>query len=241
MRLKKSLKYIVLLVLTVSLGLLFGFTENRNLSKKISEIHVDFSENEARFLSISMVNKLLIQNQETVKNQPKSKLDLYRLEQKVLTNPYVESTSVYTTINGELFATVKERTPIARVLIDNASYYLDKKGVKIPLSQNYSARVPLIMGISTTDNLDEIYDFMHFIFEDEFLRKEITGVRKMLSGEFQLMVRSGDYRIEFGKLKNIEKKFKKLKAFYSKTLLDKTIFNYKTINLKFHNQVVGVK
>ena len=39
----------------------------------------------------------------------------------------------------------------------------------------------------------------------------------------------------------IDSKIKKLKAFYSKVFLDSTIHKYKTINIKYHNQVVGEK
>jgi cell division protein FtsQ len=56
-----------------------------------------------------------------------------------------------------------------------------------------------------------------------------------------MTVRSGNYRVEFGKLNQIDNKIKKLKAFYSKVFLDSTIHNYKTINVKYRNQVVGVK
>jgi len=56
-----------------------------------------------------------------------------------------------------------------------------------------------------------------------------------------MTVRSGDYRIDFGNLIEIDKKIKKLKAFYGKAFLDSTIQKYKTINIKYHNQVVGVK
>ena len=241
MKFKKSLKYLVLLVLMVSLGFLYGFTSNRNEYKVIVNNQVNFDKNGAHFLSVEMVNKLLIQNQKTLQNQPKSKLDLYRLENRVLSNPYVESASVYVTIDGQLFTTIKERTPIARVLTKKESYYLDKKGFMIPLSQNYSARVPLVTGVSSLDDIEKIQDFMSFIFKDDFLNKEVTGVHKMPSGDFQLTVRSGDYKIDFGSLNQKKQKFKKLKAFYSKALIDKTIFNYKSINLKFHNQVVGIK
>ena len=54
-------------------------------------------------------------------------------------------------------------------------------------------------------------------------------------------MRSGNYKIDFGKLTKMDVKFKKLKAFYNKTFLDKTIESYKTINVKYHNQVVCTK
>jgi len=79
------------------------------------------------------------------------------------------------------------------------------------------------------------------INKDNFLKKEIVAVQKLTTNEYKFSVRSGDYKIEFGKLKDLDIKFKKLKAFYNKTFLDKTIQNYKTINVKYHNQVVCTK
>ena len=53
--------------------------------------------------------------------------------------------------------------------------------------------------------------------------------------------KAGDYKIDFGNLTEMDVKFKKLKAFYNKAFEDKTIQNYKAINLKYHNQVVCTK
>jgi cell division protein FtsQ len=188
-----------------------------------------------------MVNKLLIQNNETVKNQAKSVIDLYELEKSVSKNLYVEKAVVFFTIGGALKSIIKQRTPIARIISRNNSYYIDKQGVKIPLSDNYSARVLLISGIKNEEESKEILPLVLYILEDNFLRKEIVGIEKLEENEFQFSVRSGNYKIDFGKLTNVDIKFKKLKAFYNKTFEDKIIENYKTINVKYHNQVVCTK
>ena len=82
---------------------------------------------------------------------------------------------------------------------------------------------------------------LSFILEDDFLQKEIVSIKKSDVNEYQFSVRSGNYKIDFGKLNNVDVKFKKLKAFYNKTFLDKKINEYKTINVKYHNQVVCTK
>ena len=76
---------------------------------------------------------------------------------------------------------------------------------------------------------------------DDFLKKEIIGIHKTQNNEFILSVRSGRYKIELGSLEKMNVKFQKLKAFYNKAFVDKTINQYKTINLKYHNQVVCAK
>lgn len=241
MQFKKFLKYIAFLLLIGSLGFLYSFSLKRNSNKIVKEIVVEFKAGDNNFLTHAMVNKLLIQNDSTVKNQAKSMLDLYRLEKRVSENPYVENASVFLTIGGTLKSTIKQRTPIARIINKNNSYYVDKQGVKVPLSDNYSARVMLISGVKNDDDIKEVLPLIRFILDDDFLQKEVVGIEKFDDGEYQFSARSGNYKIDFGKLSEIDVKFKKLKAFYNKTFEDKTIQNYKSINLKYHNQVVCTK
>ncbi len=241
MKFKKGLKYLFFLLLIVSIGLLYSFSSERNLQKKVTDINIEFSDENPNFLTISMVDKLLIQNTQTLTNLKKSVIDLYGLENQVNENPYVAESSVFLHINGAIKTIVKQRYPIARIFHEDESYYIDKQGVKMPLSAVYSARVLLISGVEKDGNFKEIVALVTTILEDDFLKKEIVGIHKLDNGEYQFSVRSGNYKIEFGKLMNIDIKFKKLKAFYNKAFLDKTIHEYKTINVKFHNQVVCTK
>jgi cell division protein FtsQ len=188
-----------------------------------------------------MVNKLLIQNNERLQKQAKSVIDLYKLEQKVLGNPYIEKVSLFISIDGTLNSLIKQRQPIARILTGNSSYYIDSQALKVPVSQNYSARVPLITKVDNQSDLRKLMVLLKKISNDDFLNKEIIGIHLQANNEYIMTVRSGNYRVEFGKLDQIDNKIKKLKAFYSKVFLDSTIHNYKTINVKYRNQVVGVK
>mgnify|MGYP000111995535 CR=1 FL=1 len=241
MKFKKFLKYIAFLLLIGSLGFLYSFSTTRNQQKKVGEPVIEFEAGDNNFLTHSMVNKLLIQNDTTVKNQAKSMLDLYGLENMVLKNPYVKNASVFLTIDGTLKSIVKQRTPIARIINNSASYYIDKQGIKVPLSNNYSARVMLISGLKKDEEIKEILPLISYIIEDDFLYKEVVGMQKLEGDEYQFSVRSGNYKINFGNLSKMDTKFIKLKAFYNKTFEDKTIQNYKTINVKYHNQVVCTK
>jgi len=241
MKFKKVLKYLFFILLVVSLSLLYSFASERNLQKKVKDIKIEFLGENTNFLTISMVDKLLIQNSKTVRNLKKSVIDLYGLEDQVNKNPYVAESSVFMHINGTIKTIVKQRSPIARVLHEDTSYYIDKQGVKIPLSLIHSARVLLISGVDTSEDFIEIIALVTTILDDDFLKKEIVEIHKLDNEEYQFSVRSGNYKIDFGKLINIDIKFKKLKAFYNKAFLDKTIHEYKTINVKFHNQVVCTK
>ena len=153
----------------------------------------------------------------------------------------IEKCEIFSTIDGSLKTNIKQKTPIIRYVSGNTMYYLDNKGVKIPLSENFSARVPLVLGENISSAINEITGLIVFISQDDFLKKEITGIRKSKVNEYVLDVRSGDYKIHFGKYEDVNLKFKKLKAFYNKSLKDKSINQYKIINVKYHNQVVCTK
>lgn len=241
MKFKKFLKYILFFCLLISVGFLYSFSASRNQQKKVTKIDVNIEAGISKFLNHSMVNKLLIQKNESVKNLPKSVINLYGLESNISKNPYVEKAVVFLTIQGTLKTMVKQRTPIVRIIQDEDVYYVDKQGIKVPLSDNYSARVLLVSGIKNDVEMKEIMPLISTILEDSFLEKEIVGVEIVKNGEVQLAVRSGDYKIDFGTISEIEPKFRKLKAFYNKTFRDKTIQNYKLINVKYHNQVVCTK
>jgi cell division protein FtsQ len=228
-------------VLLGCLGFLYSFTSIRNQQKKVSEIIVEFEDGDNNFLTHAMVHKLLTQNNETVQNQAKSVIDLYNLENNVSKNPYVEKAAVFLTVQGVLKSVIKQRTPVARVVNKNDSYYIDKQGVKVPLSDNYSARVLLVSGVNDQKDVSEILPLIDKILKDDFLRKEVVGIEKSDANEYQFSVRSGNYKIDFGNLTEVDVKFKKLKAFYNKTFEDETIQIYKTINVKYHNQVVCTK
>lgn len=241
MKLKKILKYIFFPILLLGIGFLYGFSNQRNSQQIITKSVVKFQSKEPYFLSEQIVNKLLIQNNATVKKQAKSVIDLYKLEEQVLENPYVEKVSLFITIDGKLNTFIKQREPIARILSGNSSYYVDSQGVKVPISENFSARVPVISGISNENEVSKLMVLLNKLVNDDFLSKEIIGIEFKDQNEYIFTVRSGNYRINFGDLTDIEKKTKKLKAFYSKVFLDSTIHKYKTINIKYHNQVVGEK
>lgn len=238
---KKLVPYIVFPLLILSILFLYGFSFDRNQQNEIEKIAVKFYGGDNSFLTHESVNKLLIQNGASIKNQPKSVIDLHVLENKVITNPYVEKATVSLTVEGELKAKVKQREPLARIVIGRDSYYVDKYGVKMPLSAKHSARVPFVFGLDTFDDVKEITQLVTLFSEDSFLKKEIISITKSNDEAYVFNVRSGDYTINFGKFVRVDKKIKKLKAFYNKALLDKTIHNYKIINLKYRNQVVCTK
>ncbi len=239
--LKINWNYIKGLFLIALVVFLLSFSHHKNSTKTVRDIVIEFEEGNNLYMNYQMVNKLLIQNGKTVKNQAKSVIDLHKIEANVLVHPMVEEASVFLTIDGLLKSKIKQRTPIARVITDNKSYYVDKQAKTMPLSANHSARVMLISGNVGEENNKEIHLLVTTILNDDFLKKQIIGIQKTQNNEFVMSTRIGDQKIFIGKIENLNQKFKNLKSFYTKTMTDKTIDNYTAINLKYNNQVVCTK
>ena len=220
---------------------LCGFAHQKNNGRIVRDLHIEFEEGDNLFMNYDMVNKLLIQNGKSLQNQSKLVVDLHQLETTVRSHPMVEEAAVFLTIDGLLRTRIKQRVPIARVISEQNSYYIDRQATIMPLSSNHAARVPIISGQIEETDTENIFELVTKIMSLEFLSKQIVGIRKSGEGEFILDTRTGDHDILVGQVENLDQKFKNLFAFYNKTRKDNTLSDYKRISLKFDNQVVCTK
>jgi cell division protein FtsQ len=220
---------------------LFSFTSKRNNDRKLTKSEVIFVNGENLFIKSETVNKLLIENKQDASSIRKDKLDLNKLEKSICKSPIIEKSEVFVTIDGVLKAVVKQKTPIARVFDKNGSFYVDYQGGVMPLSNEFTARVPLVLGEINKANNVELNKLLRFIYDDEFLKKNIIGIAVLSNGGLKMTNRNFNYEIEFGSIINVERKFNNYKAFFQKAVLDSSLYNYKKINLRFTQQVVCTK
>ena len=230
------------LVLMISVVIfLFSFTSHRNTMRKIKKTEVVFVGENTLFLKAEMVNKLLIEKNQDLKTINKDGLDLNKLEKSVSSHQMIQKADVFVSVDGVLKAVVEQKTPIGRVFDQTGSFYIDNEGNKMPLSENYTARVPLLSGEITAVKKEKLSEVLEMIAEDDFLKKNIIGVQVLPNGGLIMANRNYDYQIDFGRTINIERKFKNYKAFFQKAVLDSTLDQYRRINLKFTKQVVCIK
>ena len=224
---------LLLLGLTV---FLFAFSGRRNEGRKVQAAVIQFDDESTPFVTRETVNKLLIQSTDSVTGAVKENLALNTMETRVNAHPIIKNADVYVTVSGQLGVTVKQRKPIAR-LNGKTSFYMDETGEEMPLSDNFAAHVPLISGVGK-NQMSEIFALATFLKEDPFLTEHIVGITRKKEGDYLLTARLLDYKIILGAVDRLDAKFNNYKAFYQKAAKDQTLGNYKTINLKYKNQVV---
>ena len=230
------------LVLMFSLVIfLYSFTSHRNNNRKLTKSIVNFVGDDAPYLNQETVNKLLIENNKDAKSIGKDKLDLNKLEKRLSLHEMIEKSDVYVSIDGVIKAVVKQKTPVARVFDGDNSFYIDYKGNSMPLSANYTARVPLVSGVINKKNSKKLAELFRIIYDDEFLKKNIIGVEIMPNGSIKMLNRNYNYQIDFGSTVRMNAKFNNYKVFFQKAVLDSSLYKYKIIDLRFAQQVICTK
>src|ERR1051325_1808844 len=125
-----------------------SFTEHQQQDMLCSEVLVTIrNPGELAFIEKSDVLQLVHDKTGTPEGKSMKSINISLLENIINNNPFVASAEVFSTIDGKLNIEVTPRKPVARVINNfSESFYIDEQGVFMPLSDKYSASVPVING-----------------------------------------------------------------------------------------------
>lgn len=168
-------------------------------------------------------------------------VDLNKLEAVLNDHKMIEKADVFFNGNAEIVAKVKQKEAIARVFDNGKSYYLDEEANEMPLSEIYSARVPLIYGNIAQQQKEGVSKLMQTILNDEFLKASVVAITMKSNKDVILQVRDFDFEVYFGPLEDIEEKLRKYKVFVQFYRKNKKEEVYKSINLNYNKQVICSK
>jgi len=181
------------------------------------------------------------------------RIDTHGLENSLKANPFIEYAKVYGDMDGTLVIEISQRQPIMRMLNRfDQDFYIDKHGLKLPLSPNFTARVLAVNGFieepfgGKVDSLRtqlarDVFATAKYIQQDALWSAQIAQVFVNENKEIELIPRVGTQRILLGNADSLEVKFKNLLGFYKQALPKVGWAAYKTINIKYTNQVIGIK
>lgn len=253
---KISLWVLTLTALAVSLA----FVGEARRSQACSGINITIdSVGNHEFITEEDVLAIINDQFDSLINRPLAIIDINQIELVLNNNPYVKKADVYETINGKIGITIIQRMPVVRVIGYGAeSFYYDVDGKKMPLSNKYCARVPLVLcdsmwknakapnciKLGAKDTLEkanvmaQLYVLTNFIKSDTLLNAIVDHVYLQSDSEFAIIPRLSNHIIEFGDISDYEEKLDKLILFYQKGLNAVGWDTYSSINLKYKNQVV---
>lgn len=231
---------------------LMSFIEFKKAGVYCKEIKVYMLGNQYFINKEEAENILKVHKHELVGRNMQS-INLHDLENRLKSNPFIESAKVYSDMDGVIKVEIKQRQPVTRIMNQlDEDFYVDQYGTKIPMSLNYTAKVLVANGyidelfgnkIDTlhTEIAKEVFKTAKFISKDSLWSAQITQIYVNQDHELELIPRVGTHRILLGNTDSLEDKFHNLLVFYKQALPKVGWDRYKIINIKFANQVIGVK
>lgn len=254
---KKILNITVWIVVIAGIFVLVSFinVETKKITCKSLNVTVDYAGGDP-MISADEIKDLIFKTYDSLVGKRLTEINLVEVEEMVNGIPLVANAEVYTSLTGKMKIHISQRSPILRIInSSNQSYYIDQTGVAMPVTPGSPSRVIVANGNIKTkysDTLDihnnaentllkDLFTLSSYINNDPFLHAQIEQIYVTKTGEFELIPKVGRHLIVFGGIEDMENKFDKLLIFYHKGMNKTGWDKYKTINLKFENQVVCSK
>ena len=237
------------LVCLAGVVVLMSFIEVKKQAVKCKEIEI-LIPGADNFIEIEEIDAILKQGQGVLIGRDLKKINLHQIEKSIAANPYVAFVKVYADMNGTVSIEVKQRQPVLRILnAGGQDYYVDRDGLKMPISPNFTADVLVATGYilegfnGRVDTLmtvlaKDLYKTALYLSKDSLWDAQIEQLHINEKNDIEMIPRVGNQRIILGNAQHVDVKMSNLLAFY-KQAMPKVGWNaYHTINLKYVNQVV---
>jgi cell division protein FtsQ len=235
-----------LALIIIFIGVTLGFTHVERKGLVLNSISVSFKE-PYQFITDKEVEAIVLRNFKRLRGSLLDSVNTHEIELKIEEIAWVYNAEVYKgyaladTMNaaGRLNIKIEQEVPVLRVVNDNGSYYVNEHGKKMPASLHHTSNVIVVTGKVTYDRLTKILlPFVEHLSADDFWRSLFLQIDVQSNGELVLVPRVGNHRIVFGTTDNIDQKLRNLKLVYTKGFNGEDWKKYKTVSLKYNNQVV---
>jgi cell division protein FtsQ len=205
------------------------------------------------FIEREEVDAILKQSQGILIGKSMSHVNLEDIERKIKANAYIAYATVYADMDGVISIRIQQREPILRVInAGDQDFYIDDQGLKMPVSPNFTANVMVANGkimehfsgkVDTliTKLAVDLYKVARFVKQDTLWNSQIEQAFVNEKSDIILIPRVGNQKIILGNADSLQKKMRNLHAFYKQAMPKVGWDAYKTINIKYVNQIVCEK
>lgn len=248
---KKRIVQTLWLLFGIGAIVLFGAAITKKSQKICTAIQIEIVGAEQHmFLDEQDILELININGKVI-GKPTTKTNLRNLENLLEANSWVDHAELYFDNNQALQVHIQERQPVARVFhIGGGSFYVDSTGLRLPLSEKISAKVPVFTNfpsdkpvLAHPDSLilKGVVDLSRQILADSFWMAQVQQVNIDPQSQFELIPMIGNHIILVGTADHLAAKFKRLNAFYEQALVQQGLNTYEKLDIRFSNQVVAIR
>ncbi len=216
-----------------------------------ASIHIAIKgEEEKVFISKTDIMEVL-EKYGIQKNKNIEGIVLHDVEMALEKNAWIADAEIYFDNAQVLHAAIKEREPIARIFTaQGASFYMDSTGMRLPLTDTRTARLPVFTSFPTAQKklsspdslvLDDVRKIAVFVAADSFWSMQVAQVNISPKRTYELSMTVGNQLVEIGDAEDLSAKFYRLRQFYNQVWPVAGFEKYERINVQYNGQLVAVR
>lgn len=257
---KKILNRAVWVLFFASVVFLLVYANMERANSHTNELKVILQTTDYPALTSSeRIQTHILETMPSIIGQSVKNVELEAIEDKICLNTQLSNVRAFLNINGDMNIKAKPREAILRIFDNKGqNLYLGQDKILMDNSLSHTHRLIVASGyiphlnngerlkiLNGSEDLPEVYvnlyELSNLIHEDEFLDALIDQIYINKKGQVELTPKVGVKKINFGYFENTEEKLNNLKAFYikGKDLVDWQ--KYRSINIKYKNQIVCSK
>ncbi|MCK9618364.1 MAG: hypothetical protein M0R21_11085 [Lentimicrobiaceae bacterium] len=265
MRIKKFLRWGGWILTAGALLTVIIFTQRKYHEAVCTDIAIQISYGTTdTLLSVKDVHEMVSKVIKKCKGIKLQSINTELIESVIKQNPYISDAEAFITLDGVLKIKVLQRIPLVRIINNNGiSFYLDTAGKVMPIHPDNPVRLliargnipfayktgvyPSIKPKSPKDSVllkSTVYKAFitaRYIYNNDVLYSMIGDIYVNNHEEIEVTPVMGTQEILLGNIDNLDTKFDNLLLFYQKGITREGWHNYKSINIKYKNQVVCSK
>lgn len=174
--------------------------------------------------------------------KPMADISPIAIEQTLEADSFIRHAMCVQTPGEHVRIVIAQRVPLLRIITDDGDdYYIDDEGTCMR-AEGYEADLAVATGaIDPAFAKRELRELGQFLHRNVFWDKQVEQICVLPNHDVDLIMRVGEQIVHLGKVRNLDKKFRNLKAFY-KTIMPQVGWKrYKEISIAYDNQVIGKK
>ena len=241
---KKVLSIVLWVITGGALIVLFSFGRSKYLETPLKGVEINlkrihsngFVDQDSLLAHVQAVCDIAHQNKI-------ADINMVQVNKLLSGNPWIESGSAFIDLNDTLYLEAKEYEPMLRVFgNDGRSVYVTYEGVIIPSSPIYTPHLMIASGYFEEEaGIPEALAIAKAINRDEYLTEHIGQIYLNQNNEFEVTVNNLPAKVIVGDTMGIDDKLSRLKALLEKYNNTEELIGYKTLDLKYKNQIVCTK
>lgn len=234
------------------LVVLMSFISDKKSTMQCREVKI-LIPGTSSFIDRKEINRIVLESAGKLNGKLLDRVNFHHIETMLKLNPYIRDAKVYCDMDGVVHLEIDQRDPVLRIYNRrNQDYYVDREGVKIPTSPTYTPHVLVANGMideSYNGKIDtlksalgrDLFKVAMYAETDSLWNEQIEQMYVNNKREIVLVPRVGDHLVILGGADSLSVRMNNLRLFYTKALPLVGWDKYKTINIKYTNQIICEK